>query len=145
MVNGRLKGYEIKSNGDTLRRLQQQFAVYSQVFDTVTLVVEERHLSASINIVPQWWGIEVADCQENGVARIISLRPEGENPEVVPTELVQFLCRNEVIRLLSEFASCGDFARKPRRLLWQTLANAVPLPELKVLVRQTLKARVTSG
>ena len=44
VVNGILKGYEIKSEKDTIARLKTQASVYSQVFDTVTLVVAERHL-----------------------------------------------------------------------------------------------------
>jgi hypothetical protein len=56
IVNGILKGYEIKSERDNLTRLENQASVYSQVFDTVTLVAAERHLMAAKAIVRSWWG-----------------------------------------------------------------------------------------
>jgi pseudouridine-5'-phosphate glycosidase len=63
VVNGRLKGYEIKSERDTLTRLARQCEVYSKVFDTVTIVVAERHLHGAVDVVPEWWGIDIAGSQ----------------------------------------------------------------------------------
>ena len=45
VVNGQLHGYEIKSDRDSLRRLSSQAVLYSKVFDRVTLVCGERHVS----------------------------------------------------------------------------------------------------
>jgi hypothetical protein len=36
VVNGVLKGYEIKGDQDTLRRLASQAATYNRIFDTMT-------------------------------------------------------------------------------------------------------------
>ena len=44
LVNGSLHGYEIKSDLDTLRRLDNQIRVYSKVLDLVTIVATPRHL-----------------------------------------------------------------------------------------------------
>jgi len=57
VVNGKLHGYEIKSDADTLKRLPAQAEVYSAVFDLVTIVVGEHHLDTVRAIVPEWWGI----------------------------------------------------------------------------------------
>lgn len=141
VVNGNLKGYEIKSNSDTLKRLERQSAIYSKVFDTMTLVTEERHLKGAMKIVPVWWGVQIAEPQASGMARLHSVRPERKNPGVLSTELVQLLWRDEVLNLLSQYFPDGKLARKPRRLLWQALVQSVSLPELKDLVRKSLKSR----
>ena len=44
VVNGLMKGFEIKSERDTLQRLQKQVEAYSRIFDTATIVVAGRHL-----------------------------------------------------------------------------------------------------
>ena len=56
-VNGQLHGYEIKSDRDSLRRLGTQAAMYGKVFDRVTLVCGERHLTSALEIIPAWWGV----------------------------------------------------------------------------------------
>lgn len=142
LVNGCLKGYEIKSDSDTLKRLERQSAIYSKVFDTVSLIVEERHLDRSMKVVPSWWGVHVAERQPDGTAQIRPVRIERENSDVLAAELVQLLWRNEVLGLLRGYAQNGDYARKPRRFLWEALASSVPLPELKAIVRKSLKLRV---
>lgn len=47
VVNGRLLGYEIKSDRDTLDRLREQACVYCSVFDEVVLVAGKRHRAAA--------------------------------------------------------------------------------------------------
>ena len=60
VINGILKGYEIKSDRDTLTRLANQAGTYNRIFDTLTIVVADRHLERTEQIIPSWWGIEVA-------------------------------------------------------------------------------------
>jgi hypothetical protein len=52
VVNGKLHGYEIKSDSDTLKRLPAQSEVYNAVFDQVTIVVGEHHLNTEENSRP---------------------------------------------------------------------------------------------
>jgi len=55
VVNSVFHGYEIKSDRDSLRRLDGQVELYSKVLDRATIVVGDRHLSATLNLVPDWW------------------------------------------------------------------------------------------
>lgn len=57
VVSGLLHGYEIKSDRDSLRRLQGQVDVFGRVLDRATLVVGERHLARAVKIVPDWRGV----------------------------------------------------------------------------------------
>jgi len=61
VVNDRLHGYEIKSDRDSLKRLLDQVRVYSSVMDRMTLVVGYRHAYDALRMVPEWWGVRLAE------------------------------------------------------------------------------------
>jgi hypothetical protein len=142
VVNGALTGYEIKSDRDTLTRLSAQAATYNRVFHEMTVVVAERHLRAAELLIPSWWAIQVASPRgsANGLT-IECVRGESTNPCVDPGSLVQLLWRKEVIELLGQINGLTSFKSKPRRILWQALATAVPLPELQKMVCRCLRTR----
>lgn len=56
VINGRMSGYELKSERDTLRRLPAQIDVYSRVLDFATLVVAQKHHDHALPLLPDWWG-----------------------------------------------------------------------------------------
>lgn len=57
MANGSLSGFEIKSELDTLNRLDGQLKTYTQYFENVTVVCATKHLKSVINITPSNVGI----------------------------------------------------------------------------------------
>jgi hypothetical protein len=95
VVNGILKEYEIKSEQDTLTRLSAQAATYNRIFDTMTVVVAERHLRAAAVLIPSWWGIQVASCRAAPLLNIEQVRGESTNPSIDPGSLVQLLWRTK--------------------------------------------------
>lgn len=56
-INGHTKGYEIKSQLDSLTKLEKQAADYELVFDFNYLVIDEKHMLKAIDIVPEEFGI----------------------------------------------------------------------------------------
>ena len=142
VVNGALKGYEIKSDQDTLKRLSAQAATYSRIFETMTVVVAERHLLTAEALIPDWWGIQVATSHHSSsVITIDHVRGESTNPGVDPGLLVQLLWRDEVLSLLDQVNASKSVRSKPRRVLWEVLARTVPLPQLQDMVRGCLRSR----
>src|SRR5579864_483578 len=142
VVNGALKGYEIKSERDTLTRLSAQAATYNRIFDTMTVVVAERHLIAAEALIPNWWGIQVPNSHESSsLITIDHVRGESTNPGVDPSLLVQLLWRDEVLNLLDQVNASKSLRSKPRRVLWEVLARTVPLPQLQDMVRRCLRTR----
>jgi hypothetical protein len=142
VVNGCLKGYEIKSDRDTLRRLARQSEVYGKVFDTVTLLVGESHIHEAEGAVPSWWGIEVARSGESSSGVYLApFRSECPNPGIEPLDIVQLLWRDEVLSILSRVNSSHNLANKSRKYLWEALVDLLPLEQLKDVVRETLKSR----
>jgi hypothetical protein len=141
VVNGCLKGYEIKSEFDTLVRLKHQAEVYSRIFDTATLVLAEKHLDAARSIIPFWWGIEIAELDADLTVRLHHFRKEEPNPSVDPHALVQLLWRDELLSIIGKPAVLKSFSREPKKVICDHLAMALPLPDLKAAVRTALKSR----
>jgi hypothetical protein len=140
MINGTLSGYELKSDRDTLRRLDNQVRVYSQVLDHATLVVGEKHYSHAITAIPDWWGVIVATQAEQATV-LVESRPSSINGLVDPFMLVQLLWRDETLDELATRGLDRGLRSKPRMALWEALASGVPLEELRHVVRERLKHR----
>ena len=82
-VNGMIHGYEIKSDRDSLRRLETQVEVYGRVFDRATLVVGGRHIDRATTMVPAWWGVlGILGCAV--APRLKIVRRGRANPDVDP-------------------------------------------------------------
>jgi hypothetical protein len=141
VINGVLKGYEIKSDRDTLARLECQAETYNKVFDTVTVVAASRHIENIERIVPEWWGIQAVARNADSILQLIRVRDESGNYQIDPTALVQLLWRDEVMLLLRDVPITMNLERKPREFLWQTLVESVPLIDLKMQVRECLRNR----
>lgn len=139
-INGRLEGFEIKSAGDSLARLDRQADAYGRVFDRLTMVCAERHLEAVLAQLPEWWGIEVVE-ERRASIRIVRRRPARANPGVDLQAVVQLLWRSEVLAALEQMDAARGLYSKPRRTLWAALAEALGPRELRALVREALRAR----
>jgi hypothetical protein len=141
IINGKLHGVEIKSDADSLERLDRQIETYGRVFDTVTIVCGHNHLLAVQHRVPEWWGIYCATADQVENVRLVKIKSGTFNDMVDAHSVVQFLWKKEIVLLL-EAAGCGKGAsRKPCRGLWPELAAAYPLENLKAAVREVLRNR----
>ncbi|MCK4123781.1 MULTISPECIES: sce7726 family protein [Ralstonia solanacearum species complex] len=141
VVNGFLHGYELKSDSDTLERLPAQVEAYSYALDRATLVVGGNHLEAAEALLPSWWGIKVARNGKRGGVVIETHRAVGMNPCVSPYHLAHLLWRPEVAEILSARGVEGRQLRGNRRELYKLAADLIPLNELRLFVRESLKHR----
>ena len=142
VVNGRLHGYEIKSDADTLQRLPDQSAAYSAVFDRVTIVAGSKHAQEVTHIVPDWWGIKIATQGPRGAVHFADWRAPRRNPSIDPVELARLLWKEEAIAIL-ESKGVEGYRRKNRSALHEKLATCLTLNELRDTVRMTLKSRAS--
>jgi hypothetical protein len=141
VVTGTLKGFEIKSDQDTLKRLPTQATAYNKVFDTLTIVVGDRHVQRVADIVPPWWGILLFDERSSDQPTLRCFRPEALNSDLDPFALAQLLWRDEALALLAAKGMEGGMKSKPRRYMWEALAENFALSDLREMVRTQLKAR----
>jgi hypothetical protein len=142
-VTGELMhGYELKGDGDTLKRVPLQVACYGAVFDRVTFVVTSKHLAKMYlpGMLPEWAGIAEAG-------------PEGINfitpPQPVPTldrdQLGTLLWQKEVLEFLARYGikpPCRHRVWECRELLESA---EISLDSLRAYVRQCLTKRYAAG
>ncbi len=77
ILNGTATVYEIKSERDSLTRLERQIKAYSTVFAKVYVIAAEGHVQAVAKAVPDFVGI----MRLNGRHRISTIREAMEQPE----------------------------------------------------------------
>ena len=140
VVNGRLHGYEIKSDRDSLRRLPGQVEMFSKVFDRLTLVVGERHQASACRKIPRWWGILRVSSANGGPVFKVVRRP-ADNPKRDPRALVELLWAGDALALLEARGVARGVRGRPRHFLWERLVQELELAEIAAAVRKQLKAR----
>ena len=141
VVNSSLHGFEIKSDQDTLARLDGQQRLYSKVFEQVTIVTHGAHMSHVFERVPEWWGVTQAIAIGASVVSFIDRRPAAMNPAQDPLALVKLLWRDEVIAILESRGLDRGVRSKARKHAWKRAATSISLPELSAEVRDALKLR----
>lgn len=139
VINGTFSAYELKSARDTLTRLPAQVEWYSKVVDQATLVVADRHLDHAAKLLPSWWGITAASGEKE--VDLAVERTADRNPCVDPQALVRLMWRSETLAALEDRDLATGLRSKPKAALWDALASALPIDDLRLVVRQSLKAR----
>ncbi|SFQ31282.1 hypothetical protein SAMN05216330_12520 [Bradyrhizobium sp. Ghvi] len=141
VINGQLCGYEIKSARDTLARLPAQQALYSQVFDRVTLVVAEHHAEKAAKLVPSWWGTLVATSAGGDEVLLRQTRLASPNPAVDALQVARLLWRQEALAMLERRGLAKGYRSATVEKLCRRLAAELPLDVIRLEVREVLKAR----
>lgn len=143
VINGHIRGLEIKAEADTLERLPRQVIAYGEVVDRASLIVAPRHLEAAITVLPDWWGVIVAERGKSRGIKFRRIRSERSNRNIDPLVLARLLWRPEAQALLRGLGVPERDLRAPREELYQRMVLEMPLRELASEVRTTLKSRIT--
>lgn len=141
VVNGILHGYELKSDKDTLLRLNNQKEAYNTVFDEITLVVGKNHLISSIYCIPDWWGITVAKVDKRNVLYFLKIRESKPNPQQNLRAMINLLWKEEIIVKLLQLGISKGVANKSKQYISDLLVNSLNPEDIKSYVRQSLKDR----
>ena len=141
VVNGKLHGYEIKSDADTLQRLPAQAEIYNSTLDLVTIVAGAKHVAKVEAMVPEWWCVKIVSSGPRGGVGFRDIRRGRMNPCIDPIAVAHLLWREEAVELL-EMYGCRGVRSKNRSELAVRLGEEIPLPALRDAVRNSLKSRV---
>lgn len=141
VVGQRLIGYEIKSDSDSLRRLERQVPSYGDVFDRISLVVGQRHVDEAEQMIPKWWGTIVAREGVNGAVQFETTRRAKPNPDIDTYSVLQLLWRGELIDILQSLGMTDRFDRQNRAVLCETVAASMRPEEARRAVRVKLRQR----
>lgn len=143
VINGHIRGVEIKAEADTLERLPRQVAAYGEVVDKALLIVDAKHLASALTILPDWWGVMVAERGSTQGVKFRRIRAERANKGIDPLVLARLLWRPEAQDILRSLGVAERNLRAPREELYQRLVSLMPLRKLSGAVRAALKSRTT--
>jgi hypothetical protein len=143
VVNCSFRGYEIKSDRDTLERLPRQIELYNKIFDEITLVCSQRLISKAKDKVPSWWGIQIPFVDSNATqgVRFEVEREAKQNNHVDPRSLIELTWKEEAISILADRGLARGFRSCPRWDIWDRIIERLEPIEIKESVRNCLKRR----
>lgn len=134
LVTDKLVGIEIKGPRDSLSRLTRQLTDYRSVFDEIYLAIGLKHLNGVLPEIPSWCGVLLLS-EVGGNVDIDVLRPAQKNYDQCRLALSQLLWRDEALEFLKRHSQARGVLSKPRRFIWQRLAERFPSSELSCVVR----------
>jgi hypothetical protein len=143
VINGCVHGYEIKSGLDTLERLPSQLEHYMKCLERLTLVCAPRHIAKVEMLAPQWCSIVEASKGARGAISFETVRRGSINPEVDAVQLAHLLWRGEAAALLARFGVEKKMQRKPRKQLYEALAEFMTISQLTAAIREFMQIRRT--
>ncbi|RYY18647.1 MAG: hypothetical protein EOO36_07680 [Cytophagaceae bacterium] len=135
-----MHGYEVKGDGDTLQRVENQLRCYAEVYDFVTFVVTEKHLPKLLPRLPDWVGVLVAEADDLGLRQH---RPAGYNATVQRAPLAALLWVEEIKQFLLARGLAGASTLRQREVLqFLRTTHTITLSSLAQYVRERLIARL---
>lgn len=99
LINGRISGYEIKSDVDSLTRLSSQVSSYRKIFEHLCVVTTPKKSRSVLEKTPSWCGVLSYD--HNG--KFKTLRKTKRNPNVDTECLLHSLYKKELLMISMNF------------------------------------------
>jgi hypothetical protein len=135
-----MHGYEVKGDGDTLQRVENQLRCYAEVYDFVTFIVTEKHLAKILPRLPAWVGVVVASADG---PELREHRPAGYNATVQRAPLAALLWVEEVKQFLLARGLAGASTLRQREVAqFLRTTQTISLSSLAQYVRERLMARL---
>lgn len=145
VINGRIEGYEIKSDKDTLTRLSRQAEMFGRVADRMTLVVGDRLRDEAKLIVPDWWSILSASIGKDGQPSLEVVRRGRLNKSQDKKALVETLERDEVLSLLYAHRLDKGFRSADYATLVARATQSLSHVDIGAGAKRMLKSRARHG
>lgn len=137
MVNQALHGFEIKSDFDSLTRVEAQISSFARYCDSITFVAGPRLALKLLNFVPIWCGVVLAHRTAIGVS-LVSLRSPKTNARVDALASLTLLAATE----LHDIARRESRARpKTKNEAVRLLASTLPFTTIRAHLSASLRRR----
>jgi hypothetical protein len=142
-VNGHVVAYEIKSDFDSIIRLDTQIPEYDRNFEMNYIVVGSKYAELIPTIVPDYWGIIVATKTRQNTVRLSFIRRAKLNPNHSFKDFVSLLSSNDIKRIASKDEFLGKKVTKSqiRKLFKQDVIRTLD-ETLTVRIKSLLKNEV---
>lgn len=136
LANGRLVGFEIKSEKDSLKRWVSQMTAYNNVFDEVWLCVHGKHLEGVLKITKKHIGILLIDDYKS----LAVVRHAKANSSNNIYDLSGLLWREE-LNTLAKLYNIKISSRTTKNEVREILANELPKEIVRDYVLKQIKLR----
>jgi hypothetical protein len=138
VANGKLQAFEIKSDYDSLRRLDGQIALFATRFDKVVVVTTSRFLSAAVERLPPY--VEIWEAFRDNGSIDLRIARRGQTREIKNRHiLASYLQKPELVSLLRSSGIEANAALSRDEM--EALLVGVPLVRLRSFVLDRLKQR----
>jgi len=101
--------FEIKGDGDKIERAVKQGHYYNSSFRRITLVTTTRHLDKAVNVLPEFWGIMLAERRRNEIL-LKYVRRAKDNACFDKSLALLTLWKSEMLALLEQ--KCAGIERE---------------------------------
>ena len=141
VLNGKLIGYEIKTDSDNLIRLPNQIKAYNEVFDNAYIIVGKKHIRCVEDMLPEWWGIYLIEDLAFEQYSFKVVRKAKKNYTIDSFGLAQLLWKNEVAEILTSSFNYFVSSRTTKEELYDILSFECSPKKLSAFVHTYLKSR----
>lgn len=102
-INGNSFAYEIKTDLDSLKRIEKQIVDYSQIFEYITLIIAPSFLEETLAIAPSHCGIwTYSHNQSTGKITFTTKRSAKKSPHICPNAQLQCLSQGSLLQILKD-------------------------------------------
>lgn len=136
LANGKLVGFEIKSEADSLSRLQGQLSAFSSIFELFYVVAAARFTDRAEQMIPDGIGLWIA---EGGQHVTLCERKRARFHKLDVDAALSLMTANDIRRLLAANGINGLRDASRRRL--EELARPLPIKDLTSAARESVKVR----
>lgn len=142
VVNGHINGYEIKSDFDTLNRLNNQIVEYEKTFEKNIIVVGEKYAYTILKYIPEHWGVMVAKCKKKPTLSYV--RAPILNPNVEFKRILGLLSADELKKIVitTNLNAKLNFTKTEIRLIFKQKLIELLEKELNKKEKKQLRAQV---
>lgn len=139
VLNGKLIGYEIKTEKDNLSRLPAQVKAYNEVFDKSFIIVSKKHLDKAVSVIPDWWGIYLIE-PKNEEFKFLCFRKAKINKQQKTYSLAQLLWKAEALEV-ANILSQNVKANTNKDKVYDLISQKCSSKKLSKIVLKYLKQR----
>lgn len=141
VLNGKLVGYEIKTENDTLSRLPYQMEVYSEVFDKAFIIVSDNHFENALQLIPNWWGVYKIVAKANGNFTFSCYRQALVNKSQNTFTLARLLWKSEAKEVATKCIETRLKSHISKNEIYELISQNYSKKKMSKIVIQYLKQR----
>lgn len=141
VLNGKMVGYEIKTDKDSLARLKNQMIAYNEVFDNIYIITGQRHLNKILKLIPVWWGVFIIKSSPNEEFTFKKIRNAKRNPNRDCLGIARLLWKDELLEIVRTKLSYTFKGNVTKQDLYDILQREISTHKLSKIVLHYLKSR----